>query len=497
MKKVVYALALVLCSVVVFLSSGSETCYAKEKIVFDNVDHRKLNMFTGNSYRVELDTEELGKNKKVTWSSSNTKIATVNKKGKIKAKKPGSVKIVARIQGTEVKTSIKLKVKKLIKAKKVKITTKTKYVFEDASLKLKTKLTPKKSGEELIWSSSDEDIATVDDNGEVTGVSAGKVTITVKTRKSRKKAKKKITVRKNEVKSFRFKETKAVVGLGQTKALTITVSPKYVTDKKMIYTSSDSSIATVDHNGRVTGKKVGNVTVKAVYEKNHAVAAQCTVSVSKVKGMLTKQMLDKMNLSSVRNLMIVAHPDDDTLFGGAHLISDKYLVVCMTNAKTYRYADFNKAMDISDSERIMLSYPDTQELPTFIRDEDYNWDGCQLAIQSDINLLLHYKKWDTVVTHNPEGEYGHPHHKKLNVYTTNLYKKSPKTAKRLMYFGKYYKKEELTDEIKSTLPEINSDLFAIKIKMLQAYESKKNTCFGWLWHIQSFEDWVYYEDWKK
>ncbi len=360
------------------------------------------------------------------------------------------------------------------------------------------KINPKKSDEDLIWSSSNKKVAKVDEEGEVTGVAPGKVTITAKSEKTHKKATKKITVRKNEMTKFRFAESKSVVGIGQTKALQAKITPAYVTNKKMIYTSSDPTIATVDQNGKVTGKKTGTVTVKAVYEKNHAVTATCTVVVSKVQGMLTKAMLDKMDLKSVNNLMIVAHPDDETLFGGSHLISDRYLVVCMTNAKSYRAADFNKAMDISEDERIMLSYPDTQELEggKLQYDPGYNWDYDQLAIQNDINLLLHYKKWDTVVTHNPEGEYGHFHHKKVNKFTTDLYKKAPDQAKRFMYFAKYYKKEQLTDAIKSTLPKANEELFQIKVKMLSAYESKHWTCFTWLWHIQPYEQWVYYEDWK-
>ena len=498
MKRVVCGITLFLFSIVGFFSWGNETCYAKEKIVFDNVDDRELSMYEKESYRVEVDKDELKKGSKILWSSSNVKIATINAKGKIQAKKPGKVKITATIRNTKVKATFRLKVKKFYKAKKVSIVTKNKYLFVDDTKQLKAKINPNKSSEDLIWSSSNEKIAYVDEDGKLTGVAPGKVTITVKSEKTHKKAKKKMVVRKNEMTTFRFKESKPVVGIGQTKDLQIKITPSYVTDKKMTYTSSDPSIATVDQNGRVLGKKVGNVTIKAVYAKNQAITATCTLAVSKVQGMLTKSMLDQMDLKSVNNLMIVAHPDDETLFGGSHLISDRYLVVCLTNANSYRAADFNKAMDISDDERIMLSYPDTQELEggKLQYDEDYRWDGCQLAIQSDINLLLHYKKWDTVVTHNPEGEYGHYHHKKVNKYTTDLYKKAPDQAKRFMYFAKYYKKEDLTDAVKSTLPKANDELFQIKVKMLSAYESKHWTCFTWLWHIQPYEKWVYYDDWK-
>lgn len=498
MKRVVCGITLLVFCVFVFWVSASEPCYAKEKIVFDNVDDRKLDLYEKESYRVDVDRAGLHKNRKITWNTSNTNIARISRNGKIQAVKPGKVKITAEVQGTKIKSVFQLRVKKFIKAKKVKILTKEKYVFVDDSLQLKTKLTPKKVGEELIWHSSNKKIATVDDDGEVTGIAPGKVTISVKSAKSHKKAKKKIVVRSNEIKSFQFKESKPVVGISQTKELKLKVTPKYVTNKKMIWSSSDPSIATVDVHGRVTGKKEGYTTIRAVWEEDPSVSAQCILVVSKVQGMLTKEKLDKMNLQSVNNLMIVAHPDDETLFGGAHLISDRYLVVCLTNARTYRAEDFHNAMDIAKVERIMLSYPDTLELPDgkLQYDPDYNWDLDQLAIQADIDLLLHYKQWDTVVTHNPDGDYGHYHHKKVSKYTTKLYQKAPDQTKHFMYFGKYYKEEELTDAVKSTLQRTSPEIFDIKIKMLSAYTSKYWTCFIWLWHIQPYENWISYQDWK-
>lgn len=41
-----------------------------------------------------------------------------------------------------------------------------------------------------------------------------------------------------------------------------------------------------------------------------------------------------MNLSGIDKVMVVAHPDDETLWGGMHLLKNKYLVICLTNANT-------------------------------------------------------------------------------------------------------------------------------------------------------------------
>ena len=257
MKRGISRIVLLVFSVLVFWAVAQETCYAKEKIIFDNVDDRSLNLYEKESFQVNIDRDALKKSRKIEWNTSNRKVARISQGGKIRAMKPGKVKITAVVQGTRIKSAFQLRVKKFFKAKKLTISTKEKYLFADDVLRLKTKVTPKNSGEELIWRSSNKKVATVDEDGKVTGVAPGKATIYVKSAQSHKKAKKKITVRKNEIKSFRFKESKPVVGISETKELQLKVTPKYVTDKKMIWSSSDPSIATVDAHGRVTGQKEG------------------------------------------------------------------------------------------------------------------------------------------------------------------------------------------------------------------------------------------------
>lgn len=498
MKGIVCGIMLTVVGLASSFAMKPETCQAKEKIVFTNVEKGKLTVTKGDSYRIKIDKEYLKGKRKIEWTSSDSKIIKVTKKGTLKAKKVGKAKVTAEISETGKKASIRVVVKKLVKLKKLKIQA-DKYLFVNETKEIKVTMLPKKNSETLTYKSTNKNIVAVDEDGKILGKAAGTAWIVVRSDKTHKTVKKKIVVRKNEAQTIRFTETNSVVGIAQSKQLEMKINPNWVTNQKINYTSSDPTIATVDQTGKVTGVKTGSVEIRAVLEKNRAITAKCTVIVSKAQGMLTKAMLDKLNLSAVDNLMIVAHPDDETLFGGAHLISDNYLVVCLTNAKiSDRAHDFNAAMDISEDKRIMLSYPDTQGYKDgkLIYDDDYKWNYHQLAIQADINLLLNYKKWNTVVTHNPEGEYGHYHHKKVNKYTTDLYRQSPDCTKRFMYFAKYFEKNQLTDSLQNTLPKTNSQLFDIKVKMLDAYKSKHWTCFVWLWHIQPYEKWVYYDDWK-
>ena len=49
------------------------------------------------------------------------------------------------------------------------------------------------------------------------------------------------------------------------------------------------------------------------------------------EGQVTKEMLDELPLSNCTKLMVVAHPDVETLWGGAHLTEGGWFVVCLTN----------------------------------------------------------------------------------------------------------------------------------------------------------------------
>ena len=79
------------------------------------------------------------------------------------------------------------------------------------------------------------------------------------------------------------------------------------------------------------------------------------LKITKSKGYLTKQSLDKLNLTNVTKLMIVAHPDDETLWGGSHLIDSDYLVVCMSNGwYKKRSSDFERVMNQTGDPHIIL-----------------------------------------------------------------------------------------------------------------------------------------------
>ena len=137
---------------------------------------------------------------------------------------------------------------------------------EDASIKTVT------------WSSSNTSVATVDSTGKVTGVSAGTATITVTTTDGGKTATCEITVGEVAVTGITLDKESALVEVGRTVQLTATVTPENVTNKNVIWTSSNENVARVV-NGEVTGYEEGTVTITAITEDGGKTAT-CSVTVT-------------------------------------------------------------------------------------------------------------------------------------------------------------------------------------------------------------------------
>ncbi len=133
-------------------------------------------------------------------------------------------------------------------------------VTVDGQITLKATVSPDNAGnKEVEWSSSDSTIASVDNNGVVTGHKAGTATITVKTKDGGKTATCKVTVTDKvvAVTEVKLDKTTAEMKVGDTLTLTATVTPDNATNKKVTWKSDKTDIADVDANGKVTAKAKG------------------------------------------------------------------------------------------------------------------------------------------------------------------------------------------------------------------------------------------------
>lgn len=130
----------------------------------------------------------------------------------------------------------------------------------------------------VTWATSDSSVATVSDSGEVTGVKAGKATITATSKEDgNAKAACEVTVKEGLVVSL--DQTTATVVRGKTLTLKATVS-NFNSDSGVTWSSSDKNIATVTDAGVVTGVKAGKIIITVACKEDGNVKATCEVTVT-------------------------------------------------------------------------------------------------------------------------------------------------------------------------------------------------------------------------
>ena len=133
----------------------------------------------------------------------------------------------------------------------------------------------------VTWSSSDSSVATVDNNGKVTAVSEGQATITVTTNDGGFTDTCQVTVNQKiiHVTSVSLNKGSLTLDEGDSDTLAATVLPENATDKSVTWTSSDSSVASVDNNGKVTAVSEGQATI-TVTTNDGGLTATCQVTVN-------------------------------------------------------------------------------------------------------------------------------------------------------------------------------------------------------------------------
>ena len=218
--------------------------------------------------------------KSVAWSSSNTSVATVDQSGKVTAMKEGSATITARASDKQTTCSVAVK-KKVIAVTSVTLSKTELSLNKGQSETLTATVKPDNATDKSVtWSSSNTAIATVDSNGKVTAIAGGNATITAKAGDQQATCAVTVSV---PLESVSLNKTELALNKGQSETLTATVKPDDATDKTVTWTSSNTSVATVDSNGKVSAVGGGNATIAAkAGDKQATCAVTVTVPVESI-----------------------------------------------------------------------------------------------------------------------------------------------------------------------------------------------------------------------
>ena len=220
--------------------------------------------------------------KKVTYKSSNKKVATVSKKGIVTAKKKGTVTITAISKSNKkAKATTKITVGKVVTSLSFK-EGKSKTLNEGASLTLHPKYKPASaSTKKVSYTSSDKKVATVSSKGKITVVGAGTATITAKVKDAKGKTAK-FKVNAPYVTKVAITGVKA---LEKRETATLTAKTEGTTSNvTYVWTSSDEKVLKVEGNkdtAKVTAVSEGNATVKVeAYTVNNKTRRSATAAIN-------------------------------------------------------------------------------------------------------------------------------------------------------------------------------------------------------------------------
>jgi uncharacterized protein YjdB len=217
--------------------------------------------------------------KSLVWTSSNAEVASVSETGLVTPLASGEALItVTTVDGGFSATCAVTVIQPVLS---VTLNETSININPDMTFELVAQINPYNAdNKELEWKSSDESVVTVDQNGVVTGVETGvgrEATITVTSKDSGVSATCVVRVTKDVVGvelDCQYKRIEA----GKEFQLTAIITPSDATNTNVLWTSSDSEVASVDATGKVTARSAGTAVITVTTEQN-GYTATCKVVV--------------------------------------------------------------------------------------------------------------------------------------------------------------------------------------------------------------------------
>ena len=263
------------------------------------LNETECELFVGEKLKLSaLVLPENAYDKDFSWyNSSNTVIQLYN--GAITAKEPGEAIVTVESAVGGFTDTCRIVVKPLsTHASGVALNRNTLSLVEGEEFKLSESVMPQDAdNKKVFWESEDTSIAQVDQTGNITAIESGETIITVTTSDGGYKAKCVVSVVKPPIYVTGVTLNKAFLVLeeGQTSTVSPIITPNDADNKAVVWSSSDTGIATVDANGKIQAKKEGQAVVK-VKTVDGGYEATCNVEVKKQAVRVTGVSLNKSSL---------------------------------------------------------------------------------------------------------------------------------------------------------------------------------------------------------
>lgn len=313
MKKCIFSIALAFFAAI-FLSG----CTDEQKIEVTDFKLDKTDvelMIDETSQLLAIITpSEAAQNGQVSWKSSDEAVATVSDEGLVTAISVGEAVITASFGEftAECNVSVVTVAVESVQLNKITLT-----LVKGQSETLEATVTPEDADNvEITWKSSDEEVATVSSEGEVTAVypgnavisaTAGGITATCD-----------VEVIAQDVESISLNETDVEIIKDETFQLVAEILPEG-TGAAVEWTTSDYYVASADENGVVTGKAVGKATITATAGGK---SATCKVTVLPVDAQSISISPDEITLAQGESQQLTATVEPENYDGTIEWTSD-------------------------------------------------------------------------------------------------------------------------------------------------------------------------------
>ncbi len=352
--------------------------------IIDNIslNTTSLSMYTGNTYQLIANVTD--RTEPIIWTSSDEKTATVDENGLVTAKKATgnkSVQITASQTIDGVKKSVVCNVFIQAAVTKVTLTPDNVVIKVNEFETIKATVSPSGLiGTSLHWLSSDPNIFTIIDSGDllvtIQGKTGGTAVLTALNAENVVVGYCKVTV-SQEAQGIKLSDVSVTLPRTQkTYQLYATLSPDNTTNTKIIWASQNTSVVTVDQNGKVTLKKAGTATVSAQSADNPMLITYCTFNVQDVVSSLTLDTHDlEMYFGETKRLSYVMTP---TIVDNSNVI----------------WTSFNTAVaTVDDTGLVTAKGPGSTQIMLMSASNGSIYDICTVVVkQKATGVKMNYKE---------------------------------------------------------------------------------------------------------
>ena len=244
---------------------------------------QSLTLERGSSLRLSAHVEPAdATDKRLTYATSDKKIAAVSSNGTVSARKAGEVTLTVTAK-SGASASVRLTVTQPVTRVSFGFSRRTIGKYE--TVELTPALLPADATDRsLVFSSSDPSVAAVNQKGELTGVNPGTAVVTAKAA-SGKKDSFRVTVKEIALTGVRVERLYLNLRPGESAALNASPLPKNATEQRLSYESRTPDVATVDEKGRVQALSLGEtqIVVSTAGERPFTQTVRVVVSEQPIK----------------------------------------------------------------------------------------------------------------------------------------------------------------------------------------------------------------------